>query len=107
MPVLGAFVWGLIIGIGRLLAFVAIRWGPTIVGNLLVYFGLRFVTTTYGAPLFNSWFASAFGALADQYRQILGYVGVDEAITMMLSAYLYKVAHSAVTHMTMAQQATP
>lgn len=102
MPILGAFVWGLIIGIGRVLLWLALRWGPTVVGNLLIYFGLRFVTVHYAAAPFSNWFASAFGGLASEVAQVLGYVRFDVACTMIVSAYLWRVANMATAKLSMA-----
>lgn len=90
MPILGAFVWGLIAGIGRMFAWFALRWGGTIVANALLALGISFVATKYAAPAIQGIFTTAFSGLSAQWANLFSYVGLYSAASILVSAVLWK-----------------
>lgn len=97
MPILGAFVWGLILGIGRMLVWVAARWGGTIVANLCLALGVSFLSVKFGAPAFEGIFNSGFSQLPANLASLLRYLGVYEAASILVGAALFKVGKGVVT----------
>lgn len=75
MPV---FVAWLLAGIGSALA----SWAT----SLLVAFGLSVVTYTVAVPALKGFLISQFAGVPSAWVELIGYMQVDKAMTMILSA---------------------
>lgn len=63
-----------------------------IVGKVLATFGLSMVTFNAALPNFKAFVTSQVSGLPPQVMQVLGYLGVGEAISMILSALTIRMA---------------
>lgn len=99
MPILGLFLWAIIAGIGRMLVWVALRWGGTIIANLLLALGVSWVATKVTAPALRGLVAPAFNALPSPISQVMAYVGFDVAVSIVISAVLFNTGKGIVKGM--------
>lgn len=70
------------------------RYIPRIVAQLLVVFGLTVVTTKYAAPSIKAALATQFAGLSPVAADLMGYLKVDVAVTVILSAIAVKIGSS-------------
>src|SRR5579883_3038112 len=90
MPVIGAFVWAIILSIGRMLVWVWLRWGGTIVANLLLALGVTLAAVKFTQPALRNLIAPAFAALPPAIAQVMAYVRFDVAVSIVVSAVVFK-----------------
>jgi hypothetical protein len=75
MPILvGWLLWG----IGSALASWVVR--------LFLTFGVAVVTTTYALPPLKAWLLSYVGGLPSNTIALIGYMGIDRGLSLILSA---------------------
>ena len=91
MPVIGAFLWGVLLALGRVLLWVGLRWGGTLIANLLLALGVSFVAVRYTQPALRGLVAPAFSALPSSIAPVMAYVGFDVAVSIIISAALFKM----------------
>ena len=106
MPVIGAFLMGVLVMLGRVIVYVGLRWGGSIIANILLFMGVRFFSYKFSDSFFHSQFAAAFGGLPGSLAQVLGYVHLDVAVSMIVSAAVFKTTRNAIWHWGLKNAAT-
>lgn len=76
--------------LGRWIAWFLLRYGGSIVGNILVYFGIRMVSAKVTNTFMHSTFASLFAGVPQQLAAVLSYIRADVAVSIILSAAVYR-----------------
>ena len=82
--------------LGRWIVWFFLKYGGSVIGNILVYFGVRMVSAKITNQFMHSTFAGLFGGLPSELAAVLGYIRLDVAVSIVLSAAVYRGAKDGV-----------
>jgi Protein of unknown function (DUF2523) len=75
------------------------QYGGSIVAQILLWLGLRWLTHKVADNFMHATFASLFGSLSPVLAHTMALMKADVAVSIVLSAVVFKMGKEALTHL--------